>query len=89
MSSQNHYVTFSATVGDRDFDLLSVPLTFPPGSKDGVMLCSAVNTRSNNLTESEEHFFVILNLVTVRDSISLGNKVTHVTFTNVDGKNYN
>lgn len=65
--------------------MLSMPLTFPAGSGDGAMMCSSVNNLSDNVTELEEHFFVILNLMTMGDSISLGNNVTHVTFTNVDG----
>ena len=71
---------------DRDFSLLSVSLTFAPGSGDNALMCSSVNVLSDSITEPEEDFTIALALMTTGDSLHLGNNVTTVTHVDDDGK---
>ena len=76
---------FIATAGDGDFSSISQVLTFVPGSHDSAVICSSVGIHSDNVTELEENFMIVMELVTVGASLNLGNNVTHVTHTDDDG----
>ena len=74
-----------ANIG-RDFSSFTQSLTFSPGSGHGALLCSSLIVLPDNVTELEENFFIVLDLVTAEDSLSLGNSITHVTHTDDDCK---
>lgn len=78
-------ISIAANIG-RDFASFFQLLVFSPGSDDGTLLCSSLIVLPDNVTELEENFFIVLNLLTEGDSLSLGNNITHVTHTDDDGK---
>ena len=61
--------------------MLSVPITFAPNSSYAELKCTSVTILFDNVMEDDERFTVILSLVTVADSLMLGNAVTAVNLT--------
>ena len=63
-----------------------MPLTFAPGSTEGVELCASLTAYSDNLVESEEIFIVMLLLVSSKESFfGLGNTEAAVYIIDSDG----
>jgi hypothetical protein len=79
---------YAANIGG-DFASFFQSLTFSPGSGNGAQLCSSLIVLPDNVTELEESFFIVLNLLTAGNSFHLGNNITHVTHTDDDGKTEN
>lgn len=61
--------------------MLSMQLTFAPNSSDGAEMCTSVTILFDNVKEDDELFTVMLGLVSVPDSLRLGNAVTIVNLT--------
>ena len=78
-------LSLTATASAGDFGVLSASPTFAPGSGDSAQVCSSISILSDNVTELEENFFVILTLVTNKKSLSLGNNITTVIHRDDDG----
>lgn len=78
-------IIIAATFDNGDFDYLSIPLTFAPGSGDGALMCFPVEVVSDNKAEGEEEFSITITMVTAGASLSLGNNVTTVILTDDDG----
>lgn len=74
-----------ATSGSGDYQPVSAPITFQPGSANGAEMCTSVAVISDNLVETEESFQVMLSLVTAGTSFTLGSNVSTVTLINTDG----
>jgi hypothetical protein len=83
-----HCFLATATSGGGDYEPLLVPITFRTGSANGAELCAPVTVNSDNLVETEEHFTVVLELVTSGTSLSLGGNTTSMTLVDSDGNNY-
>jgi hypothetical protein len=52
---------------------------------DGAEQCASVTAVADQLVDSMEEFTVVMTLVTAGANLSLGNSVTTVTITDVDG----
>ncbi len=76
---------FSASDADGDFIALTMPVTFTSGSSDGAMMCVNVTVVADAMVEGEMNFIVGLTLVTVGESISVGNNSTLVILVDSDG----
>ena len=63
-----------------------MPVMFPVNSTNGTTKCVSVSINFDNLVESEEHFVVMLAMVTSGASLSLGNSMLAVTLVDKDGK---
>jgi hypothetical protein len=72
------HALFSAIIKDGDLELLSVSLAFAPGSSDGAEMCARVTLLSDYKVVGEENTTVTLDLVTIGDSLSVGNYVTNI-----------
>lgn len=68
----------AATVDNGDFGLLSLPLTFAPGSGDGALMCVPISILPDTKAEGEEEFTISLDLLTAGTSLSLGNNAAIV-----------
>lgn len=74
------------TANSSDFSTLSsMPLTFSPLSVNGAEECTNLTAVSDSLVESEESFTIILEFVTSDEILRLGNAITMVTITDIDG----
>ena len=63
-----------------------MPVTFPVNSTNGTTKCVPLGINPDNLVESEEHFVVMLAMVTSGTSLSLGNNMLAVTLIDDNGK---
>lgn len=86
MNADNYNDRYTvATISGGDFTSVSMLLTFGPDSADGAEMCASVTANSDNLVELEEDFTVILSLVTLGASLSVGNAATIVAVADSDG----
>ncbi len=72
-------------MADGDFDILTMPVVFLPGSPDGDTVCVNVTVLADAMVERVMNFTVELTLDTVGDSLSLGNDATLVVLVDSDG----
>ena len=69
--------------------MLSMPLIFAPNCSDCAELkCASVTILFDNVMEDDERFTIALSLVTVADSLMLGNAVTAVNLTDPTCKSH-
>ena len=62
---------------------LSMPLTFAPNSSDGAEICASVTIIFDAIPEDSEGFTVVLDLLTMSNSLMLGNSITVVNITDL------
>lgn len=62
-----------------------MPLTFSPESVNGEEICANLTVVADNLVECEENFTVTLDLMTSNEILRVGNAITVVAITDIDG----
>ncbi len=62
-----------------------MPVTFPPASADGAMMCVNVIVLADAMVERVMNFTVELSLETVGESLSVGNNSTLIILVDSDG----
>ena len=78
----NGSVPVAAT--NSDFFLLTIPLTFAPGSADSAEVCTTLSATVDNIVEEDESFTVTLTLATPGPSLSIENNITTVAILDGD-----